>query len=545
TTYDFELAAVNSAGTGTFSSASASATTLAVVSDNSITATTGNLIFAPSTGKASLSSGISTVTLSDDTSLDFAKSFSTASGGNINVGGSTFNLNSYKSGTLSNVDLTVPQNIGGQSIAVNKAVNMTSGQSGIPVTIKNNAIPNISASIPDGTTVLAPSGWDGKIAPPKTGSSSGTTPSGFSVGGTVIEVGSPTVVLLFDKPVTVLLSGVTGAVGYKPAGSNTWTQITNVCGETFTSPSNPTFPGECSISNGVDTKIVTYHFTTFGSFSSSSGSRGGGGGDSTPPSIVTTFDSEFPVTINDGMTISSYTAEQLISPIKTVTVETGTPVKSSLLLYDNSGPNNISHVEMYVNKHNSQILNDLTETYIIWEKNKDVQILNPYGIILDATVKQTILENKALFTFDVTFAKEFDTSDIVFSVWDEKRNGMKVHAIDALHVISAEPGTEPDKPVMPESDKDISVKDTQTTESVDAEMPDQIATIRQWAGYDAVSATDVQLLDSLGIDTDDTKQYKIPSWVKKNLGKWVIDGKITIKEMAVALENLKYRALLD
>lgn len=152
--------------------------------------------------------------------------------------------------------------VGGQIINADQSALLSAGDE---IVLSNDDLPNINVSIPDNTTVLAPSSWDGIIQPPSAGSTSGAAPSGFSVGSTVIEVGSPDVVLLFDQPVTVLLSGVTGSVGYKPAGSTTWTQITTACGGTYASPTAPTFPGECFISNGTDTKIYTYHFTTFGS----------------------------------------------------------------------------------------------------------------------------------------------------------------------------------------------------------------------------------------------------------------------------------------
>lgn len=59
--------------------------------------------------------------------------------------------------------------------------------------------------------------------------------------------------------------------------------ITDVCGGTYASPAPPVFPGACYISNGVDTEIVTYHFTTFGSLNvyvapSHNGGGGSGGG---------------------------------------------------------------------------------------------------------------------------------------------------------------------------------------------------------------------------------------------------------------------------
>lgn len=168
-------------------------------------------------------------------------------------------------------------------------VTLRSGVSGQPVVLTNSNLSKASASIPDGTKITGPTGWDGKITPPVSGTpSGGTAPAGFSVGGTVISIGSSSGTLVFDKAVTILLEGVTGAVGYRPAGSNTWTQITNVCASPYATPGNPPANSECAISNGTDTKIATYHFTSFGSLTANpdtggnGGGGGGGGGGSTP-----------------------------------------------------------------------------------------------------------------------------------------------------------------------------------------------------------------------------------------------------------------------
>lgn len=172
---------------------------------------------------------------------------------------------------------------------VSGKVILQSGINGQPIVLTNSNLSNVSASIPDGTEIQGPAGWDGKITPPISGTpSGGNAPSGYSVGSTVISVGSPDGTLTFDKPVTILLSGVTGAVGYRPSGSNTWVRITNVCGNPYATPGNPPANGECAISNGTDTKIVTYHFTSFGSLTlvsgggeNNGGNTGGGGGGTT------------------------------------------------------------------------------------------------------------------------------------------------------------------------------------------------------------------------------------------------------------------------
>src|SRR3989344_2612314 len=140
--------------------------------------------------------------------------------------------------------------------------------------------------IPDNTVVTGPSGWDGIIDAPTEGTpAGGNAPAGFSVGSVVISIGSDAGTLFFDSPVTIVLPGVTGTVGYRPAGSDVWQTISACSGGTYNAPTPPLAPGECSINNGTDTKIVTFHFTSFGGMnavSSGGGSTGGGGGGNSP-----------------------------------------------------------------------------------------------------------------------------------------------------------------------------------------------------------------------------------------------------------------------
>lgn len=234
-----------------------------------VTVTQPKLDFQETTdGGVTLPEGVSTLTLSNDSVLSFASSTNTKTGTDIVVGGATTSLTTFTiEGATSTVDLSVAQIVGGKSVTIEQAVTLSSGSSTQPIILTNSSVSNISVSIPDTTTILAPSGWDGTIAPPQTIASSGTAPSGFSVGSTVISVGSPNSVLIFDKPVTITLEGVTGAVGYKSAGSDQWMTINTTCTGTYDNPTGAIFPGECKISNGTDTKILTYHFTTFGSLS--------------------------------------------------------------------------------------------------------------------------------------------------------------------------------------------------------------------------------------------------------------------------------------
>ena len=156
----------------------------------------------------------------------------------------------------------IGKRIGKKEVLIEKIVQMSNALS-----LTNSTITDVSVSIPDSAVIFAPSGWDGIVNPPKKIVLSGVAPTGFAVSSQVIEVGSETETLIFDTPATVLLEDVVGTIGYKPSGSDSWIEITNTCGGTYDSPTldSSLFPGECSISDGTNTKVLTFHFTSFGS----------------------------------------------------------------------------------------------------------------------------------------------------------------------------------------------------------------------------------------------------------------------------------------
>lgn len=274
-TVEFYIAGIKTTQTAAFVNGESTNLNLIMPSDTVTGNGTDVSLNSANAGEADMPTGATIIVLTNTTVLDFSSSKI----------------------SQTSTDVTV----GGNIVALTQKVILKSGVDAQPIVLINSSLSNVSASIPDGTKIQGSAGWDGKITPPVAGTSSGTAPAGFSVGSTVISIGSSEGTLVFDKPITILLTGVTGTVGYKPSESDTWIQITNTCGGNYTTPTPPTYPGECAINNGTDTKIVTYHFTTFGSLTvnptptpaPSGGSGGGGGGISTPadttaPSISTT-----------------------------------------------------------------------------------------------------------------------------------------------------------------------------------------------------------------------------------------------------------------
>ncbi|MFA6392970.1 MAG: immunoglobulin-like domain-containing protein [Candidatus Paceibacterota bacterium] len=146
----------------------------------------------------------------------------------------------------------------GTTLDLTELVNLDTGTGTLPqMTITAG---NASVEIPDDTIVTA-SGWNGIMSAPTTGTTSGTAPAGFAVGNSVIEMGSADHTLTFSNAVKIILTGVTGTVGYRPASSTIWQTITTKC-NSATDHSNIS-SGECYFTEGGNTIIWTYHFTSF------------------------------------------------------------------------------------------------------------------------------------------------------------------------------------------------------------------------------------------------------------------------------------------
>ena len=128
--------------------------------------------------------------------------------------------------------------------------------------------------IPANTVITASSSeWDGTILPPTV--SSYVVPGSF-VTSLAITVGSNDYTLTFDQSVVIALVGQAGKrVGFVPAGSDIFTEITQVCDEEFSLE----FVNECKFEDGDDLYIVTNHFTTFVAYEAQQESGNNSGSD--------------------------------------------------------------------------------------------------------------------------------------------------------------------------------------------------------------------------------------------------------------------------
>jgi hypothetical protein len=197
-----------------------------------------------------------------DAGTDLSTGVSAAGGGNILIDNVLQALNAVTSGDLAADDLTGAEPVGDVTVTPLKAVTLNSTG---PISLTNAGLPSVEVLIPNNTTLFGGATWDGMLYL-KAGTTTGNAPTGFSVGGTTFEVGSTGGALLLDQPATITLTGITGPVAFKPSGSVNWFTIPT-CAGTYAAPVNPAAPThflDCAISDGTDTKIITYHFSVFG-----------------------------------------------------------------------------------------------------------------------------------------------------------------------------------------------------------------------------------------------------------------------------------------
>lgn len=157
------------------------------------------------------------------------------------------------------------ETIGSLNFTLTKQVEFVALTDDNLIVLENSDLSTVSVEIPDLTTISGPSKWNYELLAPITIPITGEIPSGFEKPSSVIQVGNPGAILVFDKTVTIIWEGITGQIAYKLPGETTWNLIA-LCLDTYDNPRDPSFPNECSISDELNTKIVTYHFTEFGVF---------------------------------------------------------------------------------------------------------------------------------------------------------------------------------------------------------------------------------------------------------------------------------------
>lgn len=170
--------------------------------------------------------------------------------------------------TSTPLTVTVSSGTTNATIDYSALLNTSTNSATVPQTTIQSSTANVQ--IPSGTVITASGTWDGIIKAPTVQSAASisipTSSGTLNTVGTVIEVGSSTVNLTFDKAVRLLIPGQAGTlVGYQRNG--VFTQITNPCSADSQAAGDAlSAGGDCYISVGSDMVVWTKHFTTFATY---------------------------------------------------------------------------------------------------------------------------------------------------------------------------------------------------------------------------------------------------------------------------------------
>ena len=287
--------------------------------------------------------------------------------------------------------------------------------------------------ITGGTTITADTGdWDGSFeAPLFLGLTSGA--GGGDVTTLAIRLGATGIDFTLDDPVRITFAGHAGQNAALIDKNGIVTEITLTClGSDFTTVDAQLGPDEaCKFSSDGNLVVWTKHLSTFYSFVRKTG---GGFMDIEGPSFTQNFnEGENPLVIGSTVfpKLGFYNEKT-----ETATVNIGTQVPFRLLMSENIGPQNVQHVALYMNLYGATgTETHKSDTWIVFEKNRDIEIHDPRGFIDEAYTSTATKGDKFETSFYITFAKPMQKSNLIIVTWDNDRNGMTSTVLDAFAVI--------------------------------------------------------------------------------------------------------------
>jgi len=266
---------------------------------------------------------------------------------------------------------------------------------------------------------------------------------------------------------------------------------------------------------------------------------GGSGGDRTAPSIgSSTLTSLGDPKSGSGVIIGENDYLDNLSQVRPIKV--GEKINLRFDVNEDQGINNIAHASVYIGKGTSTPEVSESDTYIRFEKGKQFEVSDPNKLFSDVSFALLKKEtNNFVFRFDMTFAKPMEKSSILFRTWDLSRNVDEVWYVDALEVI--------EKETSPPGSLNFGTENesVNTSSTISA---DQRFVVEKWAGYNAESISDSELLKFLGIISsqlgEENNEVTIPSWFKNNVAGWVLEGKVSFTEFVDAIEYMYEKRII-
>ena len=241
---------------------------------------------------------------------------------------------------------------------------------------------------------------------------------------------------------------------------------------------------------------------------------------------------DYPMTIND----KGFVLGQFSNTIQTQTIKTGSPAVIKFILYETT---KIQHVSLYLNLMGANTQVHQSDTQLLFNDGLDLQKKDPNGLISEATVTiNDIDENKKEAVFEITFAKEMDTSDMIIRSWDPYFNSRDIIILDAIQVVPAIVEESP----IPIGEEPI-IEELQS-QSIPIWIKNNAAwwSEQQIGDNDFVSGIEYLITNGIinvpGVEVSTgSVTSEIPDWIKNNAGWWA-DSLITDEDFIEGIQWL-------
>ena len=434
----------------------------------------------------------------------------------------TISLTSESSGSVDFTDLYAVSTVGGEDqITTDRDFSFTDGGIGA------------STLIPGGTTITADTAdWNGVFRVPL---SISTLTSGGAGGVTTlaISIGSDTIDFTLNHPIRITFEGLAGNLAAVIARNSVVTEITTICnGVDFATVDAQLGPDEsCKTSANGDLIVWTQRLSTFISFVPKTGA---GYIDIEGPSFIQNFnEGESPLVIGSTVfpKLGFYNERT-----ETATVNIGTQVPFKLLMSENSGPQNVQHVALYMNLYGSAgTESHKSNTWIVFDKNRDIEIHDPQGFIDDAYASTATKGNKFETLFYITFAKPMEKSNLIMVAWDNDRNGITATVLDAFEVIDpqAETKKQQKEAIVAETLQEVQEKEAIVAETLQEVKEKELALVAAMVKYGTAS-TEAKVAQEI-LDKAESKA-KV---AQDALDKAKSDAKVAQEQLDVVKEEAK------
>ncbi|MDE2590602.1 MAG: fibronectin type III domain-containing protein, partial [Patescibacteria group bacterium] len=189
------------------------------------------------------------------------------------------------------------------------------------------------------------------------------------------------------------------------------------------------------ISNVCDYVIQVPHFSQFGIGGQINQAHGGADVRifTTPPSLTSATISPLVSSMSSG----EFGGALPLHDNVTETVKVGEHISASIDINDPMGATFVEHVGLHTNFDGPYDQNG--QTYIMYEPGQPLAVFDLQHFLSNANVTASTSGNDLIVTFDLTFAKPMDTSDITIRSWDQNKVAFNDVFHRALQVVTSLP----------------------------------------------------------------------------------------------------------